>query len=53
VDFDFTSYMVIKFIVLVALAFFGNFFYTLITGRSLEQERRRAERDTATEEQRD
>lgn len=45
---DFTGYMIIKFIVLVLLAFFGNFFFTLITGRSLEQVRRQAERDKAT-----
>lgn len=46
---EFTDYMIWKFIALCALAFFGNFFYTLFTGRSLEQDRRdiEAARDSA------
>jgi hypothetical protein len=40
VEFNFTDYIIWKFIALGALAFFGNFFYTLFTGRSLEQDRR-------------
>lgn len=36
---DFSDYLWIKFFVLVGLAFFGNLFYTIFTGKSLEQER--------------
>jgi hypothetical protein len=36
---EFTDYMLWKLIALGALAFFGNFFYTLFTGRALEQDR--------------
>ena len=36
---DYTDWLWIKLIGLVLLAFFGNFFYTLFTGRSLEEER--------------
>lgn len=40
---EFTDYLMWKLIVLGALAFFGNFFYTLFTGRSLEEDRRDTE----------
>jgi hypothetical protein len=40
---DFTGYMIIKFIFLVALAFFGNLILSAITGRSLEEVRRDTE----------
>lgn len=33
------DYVITKAIVLLLLAFFGNFFYTLFTGRSLTQDR--------------
>ena len=34
---NFTDYMWIKLIVLGLLAFFGNFFFTLITGKTIEE----------------
>lgn len=37
---DFTGYLILKFIVLVALAFFGNLIFSAVTGRSLEEVRR-------------
>jgi|GEM_PF-6255997 len=36
---SYTDYLIAKFIVLAFLAFFGNFFYTFFTGRSLTQDR--------------
>jgi hypothetical protein len=36
----FTDYLLWKALGLVALAFIGNFIYTLITGRTLEEARR-------------
>ncbi len=46
---DFTGYMIIKFIVLVLLAFFGNLIFSAITGRSLEEVRRDTEAAEARE----
>ena len=34
---NFTDYMWIKLIVLALLAFFANFFFTLITGKTIEE----------------
>ena len=45
---DFTDYLWAKAIVLCVLAFFGNFFYTLFTGKSLGEalrDREKAKRD--------
>lgn len=35
---DYTDFLWIKLIALGLLAFFGNFFYTLLTGRSLGED---------------
>lgn len=46
---SFTDYMWIKLIVLGLLAFFGNFFFTLFTGKTIEEalneRRNREDRD--------
>lgn len=36
---DYENWLWIKLIGLGVLSFFGNFFYTLFTGRTIEQER--------------
>jgi hypothetical protein len=50
---ELTDYMFWKLVVLGALAFFGNFFYTLFTGRTLEQDRRDIEASKGSRERQD
>lgn len=42
---EFTDYLIWKLVALAVLAFLGNFFFTLITGKTIDEARQEQERN--------